>query len=391
MPNPYDDDNDDDDDDDDGHDHPETAVQPDDQVDEEEQRVTAHSYGALDVTGVGHECWMIRLPPKLAQVWEHAPEGTPLGQLIFTKGGGANTTTSGASGKPIKPQLMVHVSEQLAHEFRDHQLQKQQQKLAAAVESTKPTLHASSSSAATSSSSSIIPLKYSLAAMTKKIPTMHPFVRNPRNGSVQLLGTVSRTANLQVEQDSHYRALLKDRLVATTVTSSRYVKPVEATESVIHKTTAVAAAVDPSSMLSSSSAAASSSSAKKSFGNAVLQFGKRMLEAAQDSKNNNMHSSHNNSHHHAAGNGTGSSAAKKARQFSPDQPIRSVLFELFGQAPYWTVKDLKAAAVAGGATHAGTKRAEAEMRDVLREIGDYHRSGDHKNMWELRKEFQQAK
>jgi hypothetical protein len=29
-----------------------------------------------------------------------------------------------------------------------------------------------------------------------------------------------------------------------------------------------------------------------------------------------------------------------------------------------------------------------ELRDVLRDIGDFHRSGDQKNMWELRKEFQ---
>lgn len=86
---------------------------------------------------------------------------------------------------------------------------------------------------------------------------------------------------------------------------------------------------------------------------------------------------------------TTTGGTKKGRQFAPDQPIKSVLFELFGQKQFWTVKDLKAAAVAGGATSAGTKRAETEIRDVLREIGEYHRSGDHKNMWELRKEFQQ--
>ena len=83
-------------------------------------------------------------------------------------------------------------------------------------------------------------------------------------------------------------------------------------------------------------------------------------------------------------------AAKRARQFSPDQPLRSVVFELFAQQPYWAVKDLKAAAVAGGATHAGTRKAESELRDILREIGEYHRSGDHKNMWELRQEYRQG-
>ncbi len=46
--------------------------------------------------------------------------------------------------------------------------------------------------------------------------------------------------------------------------------------------------------------------------------------------------------------------SKKARQFAPDQPLKSVVFELFSQQQYWTVKDLKAAAVSGGATEAGT-------------------------------------
>jgi hypothetical protein len=105
----------------------------------------------------------------------------------------------------------------------------------------------------------------------------------------------------------------------------------------------------------------------------VLQFGKRAMEMQQD-----------------ASLQARQGPSKKSRRFAPDQPIKSILFELFGQQQYWTVKDLKAAAVAGGATDANTKRAETEIRDVLRDIGDYHRSGDHKNMWELRKEFQQA-
>jgi hypothetical protein len=72
------------------------------------------------------------------------------------------------------------------------------------------------------------------------------------------------------------------------------------------------------------------------------------------------------------------SLAKKAK-FTPEQATQSVIFQLFSQQQYWTVKDLKTAS--GG-------RPETEIRDVLREIGDYHRSGDHKNTWELRKEFQ---
>lgn len=285
-------------------------------TEEEEERVTAQSYGALDISQVADECWLIRIPQKLAEVWETVPEGTDLGELIFTKGGTENN-------KSIKPSLNVCVADEIANYTE-----------------------------------SALPLNYSLQAMTKKIPTMHPFTRNPNTGSIKLLGTVTRTANMQVEQDNNYRALLKDRLVKSNLSNSRYVKPVETVESVMNKQP-----ID---------------TREKAFGSAVYKFGQKMIEAQQEYQMNASQQ------HDTQG------PAKKARQFAPDQPIRSVLFELFSTQQYWTVKDLKTAAVAGGATSAGTKKGEAEIRDILREIGDYHRSGDHKNMWELRKEFQQS-
>jgi hypothetical protein len=316
--------------------------------DGEEERVTAQSYGALDTMTVDDECWMIRLPAKLAEIWENAPEGTVLGDLVFTKGGSTNDAQQGGKKVTIKPSLMVHVSESLEQEVSAAKAAEDAE--AAANTDTKP--------ARAPKKSSALPLNYSLQAMTKRVPTMVPFTRNAQNGKVQLHGTVSRTANLQVEQDSNYRALLKDRLVATSINSQRFVKPVEATESVMSKrSNATASAMNMNS---------------KTFGNAVFQYGKRMMEVAESN-----------------GLPSQQGPSKKARQFAPDQPLKSVVFELFSQQQYWTVKDLKAAAVAGGATDAGTKRGEAEIRDVLREIGDYHRSGDHKNMWELRKEFQQ--
>lgn len=302
-----------------------------DDDDNEVQRVTAASYGALDTSLATDECWMIRIPPKLAELWQKAGEGTELGELVFTKGGGTDT-----NGTVIKPSLTVHVSETLVQEL-------------------------DAKAGPTKIPPAPMPLNYSLQAMTKKIPVMHPFVRNPNNGSCKLLGAVSRAANLQVDQDSNYRAQLKDRLVATNFTGNRFVKPVEATESIMNK------------QRSSASVTASHSN-KKSFGNAVYQYGKRLQEVSQETSL-------------AAQQGP---ATKKARHFAPDQPLRSVLFELFGQQPYWTIKDLKAAAVAGGCAAATAKRAEAEIRDILRnEIGEYHRSGDHKNKWELRKEFRQ--
>jgi hypothetical protein len=285
--------------------------------------VTAQSYGAVQVSEATDECWLIRIPQKLAEMIDAAPEGTDLGELVFTKGGKVPGEIN-----PVKPSFSVHFSEHAAKQ---------------------------------ESQTTQLPLNYSLQAMTKKIPLMHPFTRDPVNGSVKLLGQVTRTANMQVEQDSKYRAMLKDRLVATNVTSQRFVKPVEATESVISK----------QQQQQKLGAGIPTSTSNKGFSSAVLEFGKRKLEAQQ-----------------AQATALAQPQSKKSRQFAPNQSIRSILFELFGQSQYWTVKDLKVAAVSGGASHLATKRAEAEMRDVLREIGDYHRSGDQKNMWELRKEFQ---
>ena len=306
----------------------------------ETQRVTAESYGALDTTQVSEECWMIRVPPKLAELWEKVPEGTDLGELIFTKGG----ITS--NKQKVKPSLTVHVAQSLVDEYHK-----------------APPPPAASAENKGMPKSTTMPLNYSLQAMTKKVPVMHPFVRDPNTSSIHLLGQVSRTANLQVEQDNAYRALLKDRLVATSLTSSRFVKPVEASESVIAK---------------QRSTAALQSNHKKGFGDAVLKFGKRMLEASQESSQQILEQQQRQG------------KSKRARQFSPDQPVKSIIFELFGQKQHWSIKEMKAAAVAGGASHLATKRAETEIREILKNdgIGYFHRSGDHKNTWELRKEFQ---
>ncbi len=305
-----------------------------DSMEVNEERVTAESYGSLNTSNAADECWVIRIPKKLSELWEKAPEGTDLGEMVFTKGG----TT--ATGRKVKPSLTVHVSESLVEQMQP------------------PVPHNRNLPPGTVPPSSM-PLNYSLQAMTKKVPVMHPFVRNPYNGSVQVLGTVTRTANMQVEQDQNYRTLLKDRLIATNINSNRFVKPMEQTESIIAK---------QKSTLHNSK--------KRGFGDAVSQTGQRLLDAAQERSlllQQQMQGRH-----------------KKARKFAPDQPIKSVLFELFGEQQFWTVKDLKAAAAAGGCTSANTKRAETEIRDILRnEIGEYHRSGDHKNMWELKKEFQQ--
>jgi hypothetical protein len=280
-------------------------------------KVTADSYGSLQGTeSVGKECWMLRIPPTLAQAFEECPEGTVLGELVFRKGGGPNK---------IKPSLEVHVAASVASSDHDNQL-------------------------------STLPLQYSLQAMTKKLPTLHPFTRHP-NGSIQLHGTVTRTANLQVHQDANYRALCKNRILASNVHNHRFVKPVEANQ-----------VMQQTGRRSTNGAAATGGSAVKNasgggFGDAVHQFGKRLLEAQQNQSLNIIKSNN-----------------KKAR-FSEDQPLKSVIFQLYQDKPFWTTKDLRAAS--GG-------RSETEIKRVLQEIATYHRSGELKNTWELRQEYQKS-
>jgi hypothetical protein len=256
-------------------------------------KVTADSYGSVQVEEVSNECWLVRVPPNLADHWEKAAEGSVLGELVFTKGGKVNNVL-------VKPQVDIVVPP-----------------------ADDPAL----------------PLEYQLQAMTKKIPNMHPISRHA-NGSVTLQGTITRTANCQVKQihDVNYRKLCKERLLNTTVNSNRYVKPVESNQVV--------------------SQSNKNKTPSKGFGNAVHLYGKRLLEQANQP------------------------TLTKKTKFDPDQPTKSVIFALFSQQQYWTVKDLKLAS--GG-------RPETEIRDTLRELGDYHRSGDNKNSWELRKEFQNQK
>ena len=197
-------------------------------------KVTAESYGNLQDVQIGKEAWLLRMPNKLAEAFDRAPEGTILGELVFRKGGGKNST--------VKPALDIHVSPEVGVEAG-----------ASAAAST---------TGATNSNNSTLPLHYSLI-MTKDVPTMHPFTRHP-NGSIKLHGTVTRTGNMQVQQDKNYRALLKDRILETSVHKKAYVKPVDANQ-VVQQTSARASA-------------AGGPARKGGFGEAVSELGKRILE-----------------------------------------------------------------------------------------------------------------
>lgn len=263
------------------------------------EKVTASTYGALDKGKVDNKLWMLKVSSKeLAKVWNEAPEGSVVGELVFTKGGKIN------GGKDsVKPSLEVNVSEEIAN-----------------------------------TSSEPVPLKYHLEALTSRVPVIYPFSRNP-NGSVKMLGTVSRTANLQMSRtDERYRNLCKNRILKTSITSSRFVRPVEANELSVRK---------------SHSAALSSS---KGFGSAVQQFGNRMAEA---------------------NDGVEGDPSSKKRKYE-GQTTQSVIFELFSAQPFWSVKEMRQS----------SGRPEKEIRQVLSQIADFHRSGEHKGTWQLRKEFQ---
>lgn len=331
--------------------------------DEDDNGVTANSYGTLQntATASNNACWLIRVPQTLLEVWEAAEEGTQLGELIFTKGGVVNNS----SKKKLNPTLEVSVSEILAKSHAESNNTKRNAKPTASATPHPPgATRPSPTSDQSNSNLPIIPLNYSLQALTNKVPPIYPFTRHPTNGSCQLLGVVSRTANLQVQRDANYRALLKDRLLHHTIQSKQYVKSASATDSIVKKNT------------TSTTASAASTNKKRSFGNAVLQFGKRQLEA---------------SHSAAAAPTAATRFHPRARSFAPDQSLRSVVFQLFALQPYWTVKELKAAAAAGGCTAAVPRKAEAELRDLLKnELAVYHRSGDHKTKWELREEFRTA-
>ena len=310
----------------------------------------------------------VLIAPTLASAWEASPPGSVLGELVFRKGGG-----KGPNLKKIKPSLEVKVAATIANANK---------------------------------TGAQLPLHYSLQAMTKKLPSLHPFSRN-ENGSVKIHGKVSRTANLQVVQDAKYRTLCKNRILNSTVHSQRYVKPVESNQvrckffllflsckyynnlpsSFEFKSCCmyshfqfynfepnVFQVVQQSKSKSGNNknnkhmSTDSNSTTKQGFGDAVHSFGKRLMESQQQQ---------------AAAYKTaisGRNGNKKARRFGPDEPVKSIIFQLYEDKTYWTTKDLRAASA----------RSEVEIKKVLQEIATYHRSGEQKNTWELKKEYSGA-
>eukprot|EP00578_Thalassiosira_sp_NH16_P030696 CAMPEP_0181077760 /NCGR_PEP_ID=MMETSP1071-20121207/1128_1 /TAXON_ID=35127 /ORGANISM="Thalassiosira sp., Strain NH16" /LENGTH=323 /DNA_ID=CAMNT_0023159037 /DNA_START=10 /DNA_END=981 /DNA_ORIENTATION=+ len=273
------------------------------------------------------DLWMIRLPNRLAGAWEDAPEGTVLGTLTFTKGG---TVRSSNGGPPPK-----------------------RAKTGAPASSSKISITIDPNIAEAQLD---LPLNYTLEAMTKKTPgALHSFTRGA-DGGVSIHGKVSRTASAQVEHGgtsgssnanaSRYRTLLRNRLLDTSVNSKRFVQP--------------GGDAAQSGPLKAATAAASLGTG---FGGSVAQFGKKMMDAKERAKGFGV-------------------AELTGPPITGVDGVRSALFQFFSKRIFWSVKDLRLAS--------GGRLPERETREVLRVIADYHRMGEHKNMWELKSEFTSA-
>jgi hypothetical protein len=296
--------------------------------------VSGQTYGVINASTTDH--WMIRLPNRLASAWEELPEGASLGTLTFTKGGASGNNNG---GQPTAKRQKVSAP-------------------SSAPTSSKITI---TIDPALAESQLDLPVNYSLEAMSKKTNgCLHPFTRNG-NGGVSILGQVSRTASAQVANDSgsgsntanassdvnitRYRNLMKNRLLDTSVNSKRFVQPYADAAPQASKAATFAASVGTG------------------FGGSVAQFGKKVLDAKERQK------------------GFGVEEVSGPPIIGAEN-VRSKLFELFSKRVFWSVKDLIMAS--------GGRLPEKETRDVLRDIADYHRQGEHRNMWELKGEFKSS-
>ncbi len=294
-----------------------------------EQRPTIHTYGKYETETVKNQLWLARLPPKLATLFDDAPEGTLLGHLTFTKGtplpkkpqapNKAHPTKQPSSingngaknntGKPTIPPASKPIQQKLAIQVTEDLVPPEQQ--------------------------TDLPLDYTLTNITTKIPTQHPFSRS-ENGSIELHGTISRSCNLQMERTQRYREMCKSRLLNAVAGKKGFVKPVQNAE-----------------LARSNNVGAIGSG----FGASIMHFGKKMMEAKNE---RDLY---------------GVSGQK--RKFDDSQTVSSILFELFSQQRYWSVKELIAA----------SGRGEKEIRADLKQIAESKRTGEFKGLWELKKEF----
>jgi len=270
------------------------------------------TYGKINNASIDTKLWLSRLPQNLAHIWDAAPEGTLLGTLTFTKGTPApkRGTRLKPGQKQIQQKLSLEVSEKLVQSkvFND------KPELAQVVKD--------------------LPLDYTVANLTTKIPVYHPFSRK-EDGSVELHGTVNRSCNLQIERTKQFRHMCNTRMAEAG--AKQYVKSIDEQTEI--------------SLLCNKDRSANFSDS--SFGTIIAKEGKKMNEAPPQFNNK--------------------------RKFSETQGVRSILFELFQQTTHWAMKELRGI-ISGG-------RTEKEIRTELQQIADYHKTGEFKGFWQLKSEF----
>lgn len=322
------------------------------------------NYSLIENNNVNQQMWMAHIPSKLASVWNDAAEGTVLGTLTFTKGGG------GISIQP-KPTPQQQQARTLRGPSNSNQKSNSKHSLTVNIASDLCSKHPD------------LPPKYTIENISKKINgVLHPFTRtanpvdknksnnggNPNNSNINvnskpanekkdskpnpstitLHGTVTTSCHFQIAreqsklssslQGQQYRNLCKKRLMETNA-SKRVVQPVDSSELSLRRATATAVLT-----------------AGKGFGNAVQQHGKSLMEAREQSIN----------------------GKKRKFDIAEGQSVRSVIFELFSSRRFWSVRELKTA----------SGLLEKEIKPVLSEICFFHKKGDHRNLWELKSEYQ---
>jgi len=295
--------------------------------------------------------------------WEDVPEGTILGTLSFTKGGIVTPPKVNSKKPPLKSNvraikqppsksiLRVMVSKDIATAHPD------------------------------------LPTRYTVEAMTKQVPVLHPFTRHgdasdqQRNeppsktpqddeseyvpphppGRVDIHGVISRSCILQIDTTpssssntttaeeadmaQRYKNLCKHRLIESHQ-HDRYVKPVESSE-----------LGGANACNDAHTAGAGTGTSDSGFGESIKRHGQSILEALERS-----------------GHQTNLEALKKRFE---NQSMKSIVFSLFSGRRYWSVKDLRQCC----------GRTDKEIRDVLGDLGSFIKSGEHKGQWELREEF----
>mmetsp|Transcript_9744 Transcript_9744/g.14490 ORF Transcript_9744/g.14490 Transcript_9744/m.14490 type:complete len:315 (+) Transcript_9744:67-1011(+) len=284
----------------------------------------AQTYGKYESSETQKQLWLARLPPKLAALWDEAPEGTLLGHLTFTKGAPMPKKQKANNNNSVGVNKGMADAKPPAVRAPPSKTKPIQQKLAIQVNQDLVTEEQSD-----------LPLDYTLTNITTKIPHFIPFSRE-QNGKIQLHGTVSRSCNLQMERTQRYREMCKSRLLNAVAGEKRFVKPVQNAELVRSNNVG---------------------SIGSGFGNSIASFGKKMMEAKNERDIYGV--------------------AGQKRKFDDTQPIRSILFELFSQQNYWSVKEMIAA----------SGRSEKEIRADLKQIAESKRTGEFKGLWELKSEF----